>query len=177
MKEPKNEMETIVLFERLFYPDFEILSLTSSGFPDAIVLEKSSGKQRRAEFEFMASSFIEHEHDPYKCDVIICWKNDLDKSIRFPVWEISTRTFEMVFVPEPMELENFALKIENTMLKRKYRRESGQFATDWRVVCKSLSSEQVAEIATLKTEEICYKYGVDDRTARNWRKYAQGGKQ
>lgn len=176
MEEPRNEMETIILFERNFHDLFEIVSFESSKFPDAVVLERSSRKKRRAEFEFMASSFIEHEHDPYKCDVIICWKNDLDKSIHFPVWELSTRTFEMVYVPEPMELEIFALKIENIMLKRLRRREEGLFATHWRTVRHSLSPEQVAEISAMKTSEIASRYGIDDRTARNWRKYAQAGK-
>lgn len=173
MKIPRNELETILLFDRILQDFFEILSLQPARFPDAVVLEKSSGKQFRVEFEFMASSFIEHEHDPSKCDVIACWVNDLDKSIRFPIWEISTRTFDMVFTPSFMELENFRLKIENVMLKRAQRRDGREYAPDWRTARKQLTNEQVKEIATMSGGSIAYRYGVDERTARNWRKYAQ----
>jgi hypothetical protein len=176
MKEPKNEMETILLFERMLYPKFEILSLTPSGFPDAVVLEMSSQKQYRVEFEFMASSFIQHEHDPRKCDVIACWKNDLDKSIRFPVWEISTHTLKTVFTPTDVELENFVLKIENTMLKREQRRAAGLFAVHWKTAQKELSDDDMEFLKSAKTEEICFRWGINDRTARNWRKNAQAGK-
>lgn len=52
----------------------------------------------------------------------------------------------------------------------------GKFPANWRQVRKQLSREDVTWLQTAKTEEICYRYGVDDRTARNWRKYAQEGK-
>lgn len=45
--------------------------------------------------------------------------------------------------------------------------------TDWRQVKKKLTAEDRAEIAKMSTEQICFKYGVLDRTARRWRKAAQ----
>lgn len=45
--------------------------------------------------------------------------------------------------------------------------------SDWRQVRKQLTTEQVREIASLSGGDISYRYGVDERTARNWRKYAQ----
>lgn len=50
---------------------------------------------------------------------------------------------------------------------------TGNFPTNWRQVRKNLSSEDVAVIAKMTTEQICFRYGVLDRTAVNWRKYAQ----
>jgi len=49
----------------------------------------------------------------------------------------------------------------------------GNLPPNWRKVRKSLSNEQVAGIAVSTTKDICFYYKVDERTARNWRKYAQ----
>lgn len=45
--------------------------------------------------------------------------------------------------------------------------------SDWRQVKKKLTAEQRAAIAKMSTEEICFTYGVINRTARRWRKQAQ----
>jgi hypothetical protein len=45
--------------------------------------------------------------------------------------------------------------------------------TDWRQVKKKMPVEERAEIARMSTEQICFKYGVIDRTARRWRVAAQ----
>ena len=53
------------------------------------------------------------------------------------------------------------------------RKLTGNFPTDWRQVRKRMTDEQIHRIASGKTEEICFEFGVTDRTARNWRKNAQ----
>jgi hypothetical protein len=57
---------------------------------------------------------------------------------------------------------------------------SGNFpsknSVNWRQVRKQLSQDDVTWLKSARTEEICFRWGVDDRTARNWRKYAQEGK-
>jgi hypothetical protein len=50
---------------------------------------------------------------------------------------------------------------------------NGKFPVSWRQVRKQLSDEDVSWLRTARTEEICFRYGVNDRTARNWRGYAQ----
>lgn len=50
---------------------------------------------------------------------------------------------------------------------------SENFPTHWRKVRQKLTTEQRAELASMSTEAICYRYGISDRTARNWRKSAQ----
>lgn len=50
---------------------------------------------------------------------------------------------------------------------------TGNFPNDWRKVRKALTPEQIAEIAKLGSGDIAYKYGVSERTAGNWRKYAR----
>lgn len=44
---------------------------------------------------------------------------------------------------------------------------------DWRKVRKDMNPEDVTWLRTARTEEICFRFGIDDRTARNWRKNAQ----
>jgi len=46
-------------------------------YPDA-VLYSPSGKFINVEFEFRASNFIAHKHDPKLCDLVICWQGDRD---------------------------------------------------------------------------------------------------
>jgi len=46
-------------------------------YPDA-VLYSPSGKFINVEFEFRASNFIAHRHDPKLCDLVICWQGDRD---------------------------------------------------------------------------------------------------
>lgn len=53
---------------------------------------------------------------------------------------------------------------------------NGKFPVNWRQVRKQLTADDLAWMTKARTEEICFRYGVDDRTARNWRKYAQEGK-
>jgi hypothetical protein len=55
--------------------------------------------------------------------------------------------------------------------------ENGKLSVNWRQVRKQLNQEDVTWLKTARTEEICFRWGIDDRTARNWRKYAQAGKQ
>lgn len=50
---------------------------------------------------------------------------------------------------------------------------AGKLTGGWRKVRKGLSADQVAGIAVSTTKDIAYFYHVDERTARNWRKYAQ----
>jgi hypothetical protein len=50
---------------------------------------------------------------------------------------------------------------------------SDKFPKDFRKLRKMISREDMEKLATWKTEQICYFYGVEEKTARNWRKYAQ----
>ena len=53
------------------------------------------------------------------------------------------------------------------------RKVSDNLPKDWRKVRKTLSDEQVKNIAIDQSKNIAFYYKVDERTARNWRKYAQ----
>lgn len=49
----------------------------------------------------------------------------------------------------------------------------GKLPKNWRKVRKGLSDEQIRNIAIDQAKNIAFYYKVDERTARNWRKYAQ----
>lgn len=77
--EPINEQGVILLFAALAHElDFRIEGIRSR-FPDAL-LRRKNVKRRwtscKAEFEYKASDFKIHGHDPGQCDLIICWEND-----------------------------------------------------------------------------------------------------
>lgn len=50
---------------------------------------------------------------------------------------------------------------------------SAKLPGNWRQVRKSLSEDQVKAIAIDQTRNIAFNFKIDERTARNWRKYAQ----
>lgn len=52
------------------------------------------------------------------------------------------------------------------------RKVSDKFPRGWRKVRKDLSPDQVRGIAVSTAKDIAYHYQIDERTARNWRKYA-----
>lgn len=75
---PQNEQGVISLFSekagQLGYTFIEI----GTRCPDAI-LEKDNIRTR-VEFEYLASNFKKHKHNPSDVDLIICWENDWDES-------------------------------------------------------------------------------------------------
>jgi len=72
---PANEAETIALYRALEDRLVWRIVHLQNAFPDAIIEDREE-RQLRAEFEFVASNFREHGHDPAGCDLIICWWND-----------------------------------------------------------------------------------------------------
>ena len=83
---PTNELGVIVIFaQEANAAGFQIVEINGS-YPDAII--DRNGTSYRAEFEFMASNFMIHKHDPRKCDLIICWEHDFADSV-LPVLALS----------------------------------------------------------------------------------------
>ncbi len=79
---PCYESEVLILFGLLLnYMKKYGMDITvkecSGNYPDCILLINNI--ETRAEFEVYASNFLEHKHDPRKCDMIICWENDLEQ--------------------------------------------------------------------------------------------------
>lgn len=75
---PLNENGVIFLFSKLAPKLGYIIEAIQPAFPDAKGRRKTSKGWEDVwiEFEYRASSFKVHGHDPKGCDVIVCWEND-----------------------------------------------------------------------------------------------------
>jgi hypothetical protein len=81
---PGSEQEVVILFGLLLprLPDRYLINEVRMPFPDCIawkVGNDGSRQEVRIEFELRASNFIMHKHDETKCDLIVCWEDDLGK--------------------------------------------------------------------------------------------------
>lgn len=114
---PENEIGVIVEFsQRMLQFDLEIVSIGSK-FPDAILRHTKTEDEYRTEFEFLASNFIEHGHDPRHCDLIVCWINDY-RDCFLPVIELSKDTEFHPRATSEIEREVMYLRVQNAGLKR-----------------------------------------------------------
>lgn len=89
---PQNEMGVIYLFSLMQDQlGCELVEIRSK-FPDAKI--KKDGRIYEIEFEFKASNFILHKHNPKHCDLIVCWEHDLKKGqeLNVPVLCLSAIT-------------------------------------------------------------------------------------
>ncbi len=83
---PTNEQETVIYFATHAEKyGFTILNAQTQ-FPDALI--EKDGKQYKVEFEYLASNFLLHQHDPMECDLVVCWTNDTP-DIPLPVITLS----------------------------------------------------------------------------------------
>lgn len=46
-------------------------------FPDALFEDIETSEQIRVEFESLSGNFLDHNHPPLGCDVIICWQDNM----------------------------------------------------------------------------------------------------
>lgn len=96
---PENEMGVIVRFsqEITCIGGVSIMSIRAN-YPDAILLV--NGKAIRTEFEYLASNFIVHQHDPRICDLIVCWIDDVQHKNKLPTWELSENEWKSLDIIE-----------------------------------------------------------------------------
>jgi len=91
---PIDESGVILLFgmfhKKLGFP--YIVKVSASEYPDAIVINKR-GEVKRIEFEYIASNFKQHGHDPRECDYIVCWIDDLPEDDELKEKVISLQKF------------------------------------------------------------------------------------
>jgi hypothetical protein len=71
---PENEQGVVYLFASLQKKYGVRIAQIQSGYPDCIAYHGE--KRIRIEFEYRSSNFVQHKHDPNKCDWIVCWKHD-----------------------------------------------------------------------------------------------------
>lgn len=72
---PDNEQGVVFLFSHLARQRFGLrVERVQGGYPDCVAY--LGGKRVRIEFEYRSRSFLQHRHDPKKCDWIVCWIHD-----------------------------------------------------------------------------------------------------
>ncbi len=137
---PGNEMGVIVRFteEIIQIDNISIVSIRTK-FPDAILLVNAV--EVRTEFEYLASNFISHQHDPRECDLVICWIDDVKHHNKLPTWELSRNEWLSLEVLKVTHSQKEALYWEG-----RARRAEGQVK---RLSYKSERTEPV-QIPTLE---------------------------
>lgn len=82
---PENEMGVIVYFaQKIALIDNVSFVSVRIEYPDAMLL--IDGKEYLTEFEYLSSNFLLHKHDPRKCDLIICWADDIKHKNKLPIY-------------------------------------------------------------------------------------------
>jgi len=74
--EPVNEQGVVFLFGMVAVELGYLVEAVQGGFPDCEAkrqISKGQWQPVQIEFEYESKSFVDHGHDPQKCDVIVCW--------------------------------------------------------------------------------------------------------
>ena len=74
--EPVNEQGVVFLFGMVARELGYLVEAIQGGFPDCEAKRQISRNQWQTvqiEFEYESKNFVDHGHDPQKCDVIVCW--------------------------------------------------------------------------------------------------------
>ena len=92
--EPVNEQGVVFLFGKISEELGFSIEAIRTDYPDCdgkrlINKNKNLWEPVTVEFEYKSSNFLEHGHDPSKCDVIICWIHNWSES---PLEVIELRT-------------------------------------------------------------------------------------
>lgn len=79
--EPTEELGVVFLFGMVGRELGFVVEAIGRGYPDCKAkylqdLKKNRWADARIEFEYKASNFRQHRHDPKHCDFIVCWEND-----------------------------------------------------------------------------------------------------
>lgn len=112
IEEPKNEMGVVVLFAEVCESYGVSIVNIQSAYPDALI--NMNGEYYRVEFEYYASNFLLHKHDPRNCDLVVCWIDDLkDRDFPLTVWQLSSRIDPVIKIYSDVEKEIAFLRSEN----------------------------------------------------------------
>ncbi len=77
--EPTNELGVVFLFGMVAKDLGFIIEAVTSGYPDCTAKRKTKQNYYEPvniEFEYKASNFRIHRHNPDLCDILVCWEND-----------------------------------------------------------------------------------------------------
>jgi len=78
---PTNEMGVVFMFGAIIDRIGWKMAYMDGRYPDAVAVNPN-GQRVKIEFEFHASSFVAHGHDPEFCDLVVCWENDRQLAVQ-----------------------------------------------------------------------------------------------
>jgi len=111
---PINEQGVVFLFGRVLEDLNLYIEEIRIKYPDCVARRYTGKGWERIyiEFEYMASNFITHKHDPAECNMIVCWQDDLSPAQRtalkgIEIVELSTLIEELENKPieEPGKID------------------------------------------------------------------------
>jgi hypothetical protein len=76
---PVNEQGVVFLFGMICRELGYVVEILKQGFPDCEakrMIRPGIWQRVRIEFEFLSRTFRSHGHDPDRCDLIVCWKDN-----------------------------------------------------------------------------------------------------
>jgi hypothetical protein len=78
---PVNEQGVVFLFGMVAFELGYIVESVATGFPDCeakrrVKYGSEAWERVRIEFEYQSRNFLDHGHDPTKCDIIVCWEHN-----------------------------------------------------------------------------------------------------
>ncbi len=174
--EIENEMGVIVRFAAQCGSAGWMIERIGPTFPDATIINIETGETFRAEFEYDARNFIQHGHDPRKCDVIICWINNWHgcpmtiMTLSDPGWG-STKIVPL----DPKDAEILHLKIENSRLRHRISKleqaaeESKPTITyEQYVALNETRNEKRNGGGSVTAKELVDVHGLSQTTAYRW---------
>lgn len=77
---PTNELGVVFVFGRVIGALGYKMAYMDGHYPDCVLISPAK-LLVRVEFEYQASNFIAHKHDPELCDLVVCWNKDRDLPI------------------------------------------------------------------------------------------------
>jgi hypothetical protein len=124
------------------------------GYPDAIGIdyrqESHRGVRKSIEFEYFSANFSRQQHDPSKCDIVVCWNHD---------WKTSPPKLEIIELKKELETigqtermvaegsSEFSKKNPSSEQKRSVMRETprGSRLSGWEAHKRMLPNARAAE--------------------------------
>lgn len=78
---PINEQGVVLLFGMVAFELGYVVESVATGFPDCEAKRRVKGPSEsweriRIEFEYQSKNFLDHGHDPSRCDVVVCWEHN-----------------------------------------------------------------------------------------------------
>jgi len=105
---PINEQGVVFLFGRILEDLNLYIEEIRIKYPDCVARRYTGKGWERIyiEFEYLSSNFIQHGHDPDECNMIVCWKDDLNNEDRIKLQGI-----------ELVELKSYIKELENNPIQ------------------------------------------------------------